>query len=119
MTRSRDPWADAYIDRFGIFVPAIMSAGLLFSIVTLLRDAVHGRRHRHRERRVEIAAAGAEVMEVEATGTPDPATQIVDGDRPAQAPGHRIEFHRPKAHHRPERGEHARRVHTTRPPLRQ
>ncbi|HSP01972.1 MAG TPA: alkaline phosphatase D family protein [Acidimicrobiales bacterium] len=57
MTSSRDPWADADVDRFGIFVPAIMSAGLLFSIVTLLRDAVHGRRHRHRDRRVEIAAA--------------------------------------------------------------
>ena len=57
MTSSRDPWADADVDRFGIFVPAIMSAGLVFSIITLLRDAVHGRRHRHRERRIEIAAA--------------------------------------------------------------
>jgi membrane-associated phospholipid phosphatase len=57
MTSSRDPWADADVDRFGIFVPAIMSAGLFFSIVTLLRDAVHGRRHPHRDRRVEIAAA--------------------------------------------------------------
>lgn len=59
MTAARDPWTDADVDRFGIFVPAIMSAGLLFSIVTLLRDAVHGRRHRHRERRVEIAGAAA------------------------------------------------------------
>jgi membrane-associated phospholipid phosphatase len=57
MRSSRDPWADADVDRFGIFVPAIMSAGLLFSIVTLLRDAVHGRRHRHRDRQVQIAAA--------------------------------------------------------------
>lgn len=57
MTARRDPWGDADIDRFGIFVPAIMSAGLVFSILTLLRDAVHGRRHRHRDRRIEIAGA--------------------------------------------------------------
>lgn len=57
MTARRDPWLDADVDRFGIFVPAIMSAGLLFSVVTLLRDALHSRRHRHRDRRLHIAAA--------------------------------------------------------------
>lgn len=57
MTSRRDPWLDADVDRFGIFVPAIMSAGLLFSVVTLLRDALHSRRHRHRDRRMHIAAA--------------------------------------------------------------
>lgn len=68
MTARRDPWADADVDRFGIFVPAIMSAGLLFSIVTLLRDAFHGRRHRHRQRRIDIAAAA--VAEHVTSGAP-------------------------------------------------
>lgn len=57
MTSRDDPWRDADLDRFGIFVPAIMSAGLLFSLLTLVRDALHARRHRHRDRRVHIAAA--------------------------------------------------------------
>lgn len=56
MSARGDPWRDADLDRFGIFVPAIMSAGLLFSVLTLLRDAMHARRHRHRDRRVHIAA---------------------------------------------------------------
>ncbi len=57
MSARRDPWLDADIDRFSIFVPAIMSAGLLFSVLTLVRDAAHDRQHRHRARRVRIAAA--------------------------------------------------------------
>lgn len=57
MNARRDPWLDADLDRFGIFVPAIMSAGLLFSVITLLRDAMHAHRHGHRDRRVHIAAA--------------------------------------------------------------
>lgn len=56
MSARRDPWLDADVDRFSIFVPALMSAGLLFSIVTLLRDAARARRHRHSDRRVQIAA---------------------------------------------------------------
>jgi hypothetical protein len=82
MTRDRDPWADADVDRFGIFVPAIMSAGLLFSIVTLLRDAAHGRRHRHRERRVDIAASAVAGHVV--TGAP-PTTAMARVLRPRSA----------------------------------
>jgi membrane-associated phospholipid phosphatase len=74
MSRDRDPWADADVDRFGIFVPAIMSAGLLFSLVTVLRDAVHGRRRRNRRRRVDVAAAAVAGHVV--TGAP--ATTVLE-----------------------------------------
>jgi membrane-associated phospholipid phosphatase len=51
------PWLSSDAAHDAIFVPAIMSAGLLFSIMSLLRDAAHDRRRRHRARRVRIAAA--------------------------------------------------------------
>jgi membrane-associated phospholipid phosphatase len=39
----------------GIFVPALMSAGLVFSIVSLLQDAMHSRRWRAHHRRASLA----------------------------------------------------------------
>jgi hypothetical protein len=67
-----DWWAQADIDRAQIFVPAIMGAGLLVSAVTLLRDAVHGRRRTGRDRRTALQAAGVASF-VQAGGPPDDA----------------------------------------------
>lgn len=47
---------DADIDRLSIFVPTIMSAGLVVSIVSLVRDHLHSRRRRGQERRRALAA---------------------------------------------------------------
>ena len=51
-----DPFADVGVDRFMVFVPAIMSVGLLFSIATLLRDMFRWTGGRARERRTAIEA---------------------------------------------------------------
>lgn len=56
-TWDRDPYADHDPFRLHVFVPALMSAGLLFSLLALARDAVAARRHRGRTRRTTIAAA--------------------------------------------------------------
>lgn len=59
MTASRpahDPFEGYDPFRLHVFVPAIMSAGLLFSLVTLLRDALARRGHRRAEQRVQLAA---------------------------------------------------------------
>ena len=82
MTRRRvreDWWAQADIDRAQIFVPAIMGAGLLVSLVTLLRDAAHGRRRAGRDRRTALQAAGVASF-VQAGSPPDDA--MASGLRP-------------------------------------
>src|SRR5688572_12305105 len=57
MRRAEDPWADFdVVDRFNVFVPAVMSAGLLISIGTLAHDAVHRYRRRGHDRRRRLAA---------------------------------------------------------------
>lgn len=61
MTATRpahDPFEGYDPFRLHVFVPAIMSAGLLFSLVTLLRDALARRGHRRVEQRVQLAAMG-------------------------------------------------------------
>ena len=52
-----DPTEGVDVDRLMVFVPAIMSIGLLFSLVTLLRDLVRWTGGRARERRTAIEAA--------------------------------------------------------------
>jgi hypothetical protein len=69
-----DWWAQADIDRAQIFVPAIMGAGVLVSLVTLLRDAAHGRRRSGRDRRTALQAAGVAFF-VRTGGAPDGALQ--------------------------------------------
>ncbi len=54
---AEDPFADVADDRMGVFVPAIMSVGLLFSLVTLARDAMVWTRSKARRRRTAIEAA--------------------------------------------------------------
>ena len=46
-----DPLGDIDADRLMVFVPAIMSVGLIFSIVTLLRDVFQWTGGRARRRR--------------------------------------------------------------------
>ena len=82
MTRRRireDWWAQADIDRAQIFVPAIMGAGILVSLVTLLRDAAHGRRQAGRSRRTALQAVGAASFARD--GAP-PGDALVVGLRP-------------------------------------
>jgi len=54
--------------RFNIFVPAIMSVGLLFWVVTLTRDLFRWRGRRELERRTRLAGAGVAAF-VERPGT--------------------------------------------------
>ncbi len=51
-----DPTPEADIDQLMVFVPAIMSVGLIFSLVTLMRDLFHWTGARARDRRADIAA---------------------------------------------------------------
>jgi len=51
-----DPTDGTDIDRLQVFVPAIMSVGLVFSLATLVRDLFHWTGDRARERRTSIAA---------------------------------------------------------------
>jgi membrane-associated phospholipid phosphatase len=69
--RERDPYAGYDPFALRVFVPAVMSAGLLFSLLTLVRDGLAGRRHRGERRRVGVAAAAvaADVLREE----PDPS----------------------------------------------
>jgi len=53
---SADPFEGVDADRLFVFVPAIMSIGLVFSVATLLRDGFRWSGHRSRERRTAIAA---------------------------------------------------------------
>ncbi|MGH1491471.1 MAG: alkaline phosphatase D family protein [Acidimicrobiales bacterium] len=53
---TEDPTPQADVDRLMVFVPAIMSVGVIFSIVTLMRDLFHWTGGRARDRRAEIAA---------------------------------------------------------------
>ena len=71
MTRAwRDPFRDHDPFRLYVFVPAIMSAGLLFSISTLVRDAVAARGRERARHRAELEAA-ATVAAILGSG-PDP-----------------------------------------------
>ena len=67
--RDRDPYRDHDPFRLHVFVPAIMSAGLLFSLLTLVRDAFAGRNRRQADRRAAVAASAvvADVLWVEPT----------------------------------------------------
>ena len=57
MSRRHDDWfADSDVDNAHIFVPAIMGAGILISVLTLARDALHTRQWRGRARRVALEA---------------------------------------------------------------
>jgi membrane-associated phospholipid phosphatase len=66
-------------DGLAIFVPAIMSAGLLVSLYTLVRDALHARRWRGTDRRIALAAH-ATAQQVLTGGRADPA--LLAGLRP-------------------------------------
>lgn len=76
--RVREDWWDTG-EGAQIFVPAIMGAGLLVSGITLLRDALHGRRHRGRDRQSALQARAA--AHFVRTGQP-PDTALVAGLRP-------------------------------------
>jgi membrane-associated phospholipid phosphatase len=67
--RDRDPYAGYDPFRLHVFVPAIMSAGLVFSLLTLVRDAFAGRNRRSAHRRASVAASGvvADVLRLEPT----------------------------------------------------
>ncbi len=52
--RHEDWFADADITRAQIFVPAIMGAGILISVITLMRDALRAKTWRGRARRVAL-----------------------------------------------------------------
>ncbi|GGS28743.1 alkaline phosphatase D family protein [Actinokineospora fastidiosa] len=55
--KAREDWlSDLDITRTHIFVPAIMSAGILISLFTLVRDALHGRNRRGHSRRAALEA---------------------------------------------------------------
>ena len=56
MNRREDWFADADVNRAQIFVPALMGAGILVSVFTLARDAMHNRYRRGRARRVALEA---------------------------------------------------------------
>jgi len=62
------------MDRTAIFVPAVMSVGLLFWLLTALRDVAHARRARNRARRAAIAATvlAGNIDNAMATRRPDP-----------------------------------------------
>ena len=53
---AEDPVPEVDVDRLFVFVPAIMSVGLLFSLTTLLRDLFHWTGTRARDRRTSIKA---------------------------------------------------------------
>ncbi len=55
--RPADPFRDFDDGGFFVFVPAIMSVGLVFSIITLVRDLFRFTGARARERRTELEAA--------------------------------------------------------------
>lgn len=81
MTRApRDPFTTFDPFRLYVFVPAIMSAGLLFSLATLVRDAVARRDHRRAERRTAVAAHGT-VNDILGT-SPSAATPPLPGLQP-------------------------------------
>ena len=69
---ARDPFRDHDPFRLYVFVPAIMSAGLLFSIATLLRDAVAARGRSRAGHRARLDAAGTVAAVL---GTP-PSTRL-------------------------------------------
>lgn len=72
--RSEDPFEDIAPDRVMVFVPAIMSVGLVFSLTTLLRDALEraGKRLSHRRIRVSTMTSLADLV--------DPSTPLREHD---------------------------------------
>lgn len=52
-----DPFDGAEPDRLMVFVPAIMSVGVVFSVATLIRDAMQRAGRRSRERRIAVESA--------------------------------------------------------------
>ncbi|MBC6445889.1 alkaline phosphatase D family protein [Actinokineospora xionganensis] len=81
--RVREDWlSDFDVTRTHIFVPAIMGAGVLVSLLTLLRDALHGKGGRGRARRIELEARAT----ARHTLTGDPAGDaLTAGLRPRAA----------------------------------
>ncbi len=69
-----DPTDGVDIDRLQVFVPAIMSVGLVFSIATLVRDLLHWSGGRARDRRTAIEAA---VVVGTVLGEPDPEPEDI------------------------------------------
>lgn len=63
-----DPFADFERDQLMVFVPAIMSVGLVFSVTTLLRDAMQRTGKRLSRRRISVSAA---TSLVDLVGPPD------------------------------------------------
>ena len=55
---SSDPWADFAPDRLAVFVPAVMSAGLFFSLLTLVMDALRSRGRHFHARKVHLLGLG-------------------------------------------------------------
>ena len=53
---SDDRWDDIDVNRLMVFVPAVMSVGLLFSIATLVRDVLRWTGIQARDRRSSIEA---------------------------------------------------------------
>lgn len=80
MTRRHEDWFDDVdIDRAHIFVPAIMSAGIVLSAVVLVRDALHAKVWRGRSRSVRLY--GEAVAHHVLTGEP-PDRALTRGLRP-------------------------------------
>ena len=73
MTRRRTPLPVLGIDRFHIFVPAIMSVGLVFWIVTLTRDLFRWRSARALERRSRASGRATAAFVLGELGPPAPA----------------------------------------------
>jgi membrane-associated phospholipid phosphatase len=67
---AHDPFEGYDPFRLHVFVPAIMSAGLLFSLVTLLRDALARRGHRRTAHRVQLAAQSTAAIVLGPLGPP-------------------------------------------------
>ncbi|MCC6433637.1 MAG: alkaline phosphatase D family protein [Acidimicrobiales bacterium] len=61
-------------DRLSIFVPAVMSVGLLFWLLSQLRDVAHSRRRRNRIKQARLAARtiAAELTAADADPVPPP-----------------------------------------------
>ena len=79
----REDWfADADVDKAQIFVPAIMGAGILISLLTLVRDALHRKKWRGQARRVSLQAHAAAHHAL--TGEP-PGVALAAGVRPRVA----------------------------------
>ena len=70
-------------DRLSIFVPAVMSVGLLFWLLSQLRDVAHSRRRRNRIKQARLAARtiAAELTAAEQVHDAAEPDELLDGPR--------------------------------------